>query len=422
MNNAPPPPPKIDITGVSANPNSVQVGQQMNFVANLSSAQGVTKVDLIFPDAGDLTEPMIQSGATKWSKTRTMQAAAANRQFKVRATLANGTAIIQAGTFAVTAPPVAPPPPSQPAVSITGISANPNSVQVGQQMNFVANLNTAQGVSKVDLIFPDAGDLTEPMIQSGATKWSKTRTMQAAAANRQFKVRATLANGTAIIQAGTFAVTAPPVAPPPPSQPAVSITGISANPNSVQVGQQMNFVANLNTAQGVSKIELVFPEVGVVEPMQQTGATQWSRINRPMSQAGANRPYQIVVTTSTGQTVQSAIGSYTVNNAPPPSQPPASTSPVQPPPSSLPQLSIGNISVSTSGNPDVSFSTNRPIVSTDVSVDGKDRNLINYSCTTGTQVSCKINRWPISRGNFGISIQVRDANGMSANAKAGFSR
>ena len=101
----------------------------------------------------------------------------------------------------------------------------------------------------------------------------------------------------------------------------VRITGLGVNPPSVPTGQAMNFSAALSTTQGVARVDLVFPDVGVTEPMQPSGPNAFSR-QRQMTQAGANRQYQVKVTLTNGQSV-TQTGSYSVT---------AQSQPIVPPP------------------------------------------------------------------------------------------
>jgi hypothetical protein len=132
--------------------------------------------------------------------------------------------------------------------------------------------------------------------------------MTQAGANRPYQIKVTLANGQVVAQAGSYSVTDAPVD--------VRFTGLGVNPQSVPTGQAMNFSVTLNTTQGVARVDLVFPDVGVTEPMQPSGPNTFSR-QRQMTQAGANRQYQVKVTLTNGQSV-TQTGSYSVTAQPQP--------------------------------------------------------------------------------------------------------
>jgi len=141
--------------------------------------------------------------------------------------------------------------------------------------------------------------------------------------------------------AGWLTTSAQQASQTPPSTPApivVNIQAVSANPSSVTVGQAMTFSASVDNPANVQRVELRFPDSGVVEAMTASGAA-WTR-SRTMSQTGSNRPFQVVVTKKDGQTV-TRDGAYSVTSAPvvtPPPNPPTQQPPPPPvvPPSTPP--------------------------------------------------------------------------------------
>lgn len=238
-----------------------------------------------------------------------------------------------------------PPSPPIPAVlNIQSIGVSPQSAQAGHQMTFQVAVDNGATVQRVELVFPDAG-VTEAMTQAGANNWQRSRVMAQSGSNRPYRINVIKKDGTTVTRDGTYSVTAVPAVPTPPPPPApivVNIQSVSASPSSVTVGQTMTFSTSVDNPGNVQKVELRFPDVGVVEAMTQSGS-MWVR-SRTMTQAGGNRSFQVVVTKRDGQTV-TRDGGYSVASAPvappaPPSPPPPSP-PVAPP--SAPPASGGEV-------------------------------------------------------------------------------
>jgi hypothetical protein len=230
-----------------------------------------------------------------------------------------------------------PPPPPQASVNIVGIAVTPTQVSVNQQMTFQVAVDNGANVQRVELVFPDAG-VTEALTQSGANNWQRSRVMAQSGSNRPYRINVIKKDGTTVTRDGAYSVTAAPAVPTPPPPPApivVNIQSVSASPSSVTVDQTMTFSASVDNPSNVQRVELRFPDAGVIEAMTQSGST-WVR-SRTMAQAGSNRSFQVVVTKRDGQTV-TRDGGYSVASAPvaPPPPPPSPPSPPVAPPSAPP--------------------------------------------------------------------------------------
>lgn len=275
-------------------PASVAVGQAMTFTAALSNAQGVAKVELVFPAAG-VTEAMTQTaGGSQWTRQRAMAAVASGAAFQVKVTMSDGRSqLAGAGSYSVVAATVAIP--------TAQLTASPAAVEAGQSMSFNATLSSAQGVARVDLVFPAAG-VTEAMAQSnGSNSWTRLRAMTGVVSGAAFQVKVTMNDGRAqVLGSGTYSVTPPPL-------PTVAA---KVSPASVRANQAMTFSALLSSGLGVARVDLVFPAAGVTEPMQASGATGWTRA-RTMTGVINGAQYLVRATMSDGR-VQTASGVYTV--------------------------------------------------------------------------------------------------------------
>ncbi len=231
-----------------------------------------------------------------------------------------------------------PPPPPQASVNIVGIAVTPTQVSVNQQMTFQVAVDNGANVQRIELVFPDAG-VTEALTQSGANNWQRSRVMAQSGSNRPYRINVIKKDGTTVTRDGTYSVTAVPAVPtpPPPAPIVVNIQSVSASPSSVTVGQTMTFSTSVDNPGNVQKVELRFPDVGVIEAMTQSGS-MWVR-SRTMAQTGGNRSFQVVVTKRDGQTV-TRDGWYSVASAPvaPPAPPPVA-------PPSAPPNSGGEVPV-----------------------------------------------------------------------------
>lgn len=133
-----------------------------------------------------------------------------------------------------------------------------------------------------------------------------------------------------VAAAGAIASPTAPVTSPAPALGLPTATA-SVSPASVPVNQTMRFDATLSSAQGVSKVELVFLDANVpAEPMTHTGGTTWSRIGRVMQSVGNERTFGIKVTLADGRSATVANGRYSVNPAASVIQPPVATPSPQP--------------------------------------------------------------------------------------------
>lgn len=185
------------IKAMVANPATVKLGQAINFGVSLSQAVPVQRADISFLDV-NVTEPLSATAADSYGRAHTMTAVGANRPYRMSVVLADGTRLAQDGVYTVQ-PPDVPPPLLLPV--ITSVRALPAVGKVGQQLNFVVTATNPGSVARVELVFPDAGNLTEPMAQQSADTWVRSRPMAQAGVNRPALVRLLLKDGR-VVQAG----------------------------------------------------------------------------------------------------------------------------------------------------------------------------------------------------------------------------
>jgi hypothetical protein len=418
---APPATAVVNIISTSASPSVVTVGQQMSFQVAVDNGANVQRVDLVFPDAG-VTESMTQAGANSWTRSRTMAQAGNNRPFRITVITKSGVTVARDGSYTVNTAPVVPPPiltpPPAPTVNISSVSASPAAATVGQQMSFQVAVDNGANVQRVDLVFPDVG-VTEPMTQSGANGWTRSRTMTQVGNNRPFRVNVVKKDGSTVTRDGSYTVnTAPVVPPPPPTPPApivVSITSVSASPSVVTVGQQMIFQVAVDYGANVQRVDLMFPDAGLTEPMTQAGANSWTR-SRTMAQAGSGRTFRVNVVKKDGSSV-TRDGSYTVNTIPvvPPPTPTPPAPNVLPSPTPVPAIS--NITVNSEGKPVIEFSVNPSASRATVKIPGRSW---DFSCSGSTRMSCTVsNFWaPAQKGTFTAEIEAFDSSGRTSGVRS----
>ena len=96
-----------------------------------------------------------------------------------------------------------------------------------------------------------------------------------------------------------------------------NISSVSANPQTVKVGEQMTFSMNTNQPADVDRVEVLFTDAEVTEEMTLQGSNTRSR-SRVMSREGHNRPFTVKLYRKSGGTVEQS-GTYTIqvaNNPP----------------------------------------------------------------------------------------------------------
>jgi len=139
---------------------------------------------------------------------------------------------------AVPPPAAAPNPvpvvPGLPAPVIVQLTITPQPAQSGQTLTFTAVLDRAAEIVRGELVFVDAGGVSEPLVQTGPAIWSHSRPLNQIGANRQVEVRLLTRSGAWIARAGSYSVGAAPISPalpptpaPPPAPSPVQIPAIS---------------------------------------------------------------------------------------------------------------------------------------------------------------------------------------------------
>ncbi|HMY00679.1 MAG TPA: hypothetical protein PKC44_12980, partial [Agitococcus sp.] len=185
---------------ISANPDSVQVGQKITFRAVVDNPEVVSKAEIVFTDANNMTKPLERNGNT-WYYTHTMVEAGQNRPYKIRVYDKQNKPTEQSKTYSVNA--VAQPP------SIVDSNHYPSFARVNQNMTFTVQINNPETVNKVIINFYDLqGNVlaSEDMSPQGYGRWSRTRTM-ISSGSKQYRVDVhTKNNGTLYTQRKTFKV------------------------------------------------------------------------------------------------------------------------------------------------------------------------------------------------------------------------
>lgn len=184
---------------LQAGPNPGQVSQPVQFAAQLSSAQDVARLELVFPSAGlpqvVQAVPMQQAGANSWGLVQAF-ASIGSRPSQLKVTMSDGrTAVL--GTVVVNTVPASPALLSK---------VEPATVRVDQTMTFAAQVADPASVARVDIVFTDA-NVNESMLQTAANVWSRSRPMAQVGANRPYVVRLQLKNGSTTQVGGTYTVT-----------------------------------------------------------------------------------------------------------------------------------------------------------------------------------------------------------------------
>lgn len=193
---------KPSIKAMGANPATVKLGQAINFGVSLSQPVPVQRAEISFLDVS-VTEPLSATAADSYGRTHTMTAVGANRPYRMSVVLADGTRLAQDGVYTVQ-PPDVPPPLLLPV--ITSVRTLPVVGKVGQQLNFVVTVTNPGSVARVELVFPDANNLTEPMAQQSADTWVRSRPMTQAGVNRPALVRLLLKDGRVVLAGLNYTV------------------------------------------------------------------------------------------------------------------------------------------------------------------------------------------------------------------------
>lgn len=189
------PPPSAQ---VQVSPNPGQVGQPVQFNVQLSSGQGVARLEWVFPSIGMLQAmqavTMRQTGPDTWTLVQAFASPEA-RTSQLRVTMADGRTATLASAVVTT---LAAMPP---AVRVT-----PAAVKAGQSMTFAAQVADPNSVARGEVAFTDA-NVVEPLVRTAANVWSRTRTMVQAGNNRPFVIRLMLKSGATVQAGGTYTVT-----------------------------------------------------------------------------------------------------------------------------------------------------------------------------------------------------------------------
>jgi hypothetical protein len=273
-------------------------------------------MEIVFVDENGLSTPMSKTSTNTWLRIQQMTIAGSNHPFEIRVHTKNGNVISKSGSYNVQSP-VQQPAPIVATVNIQSVSANPQTVQVGQQVMLSVSVDNPTGVERAEVYSP-AHNATNPLQQTGYNTWSMTRPMTTSG-NQSFEMRIYKKGGGMVSRSGSYFVqSAPPVTPTPtpyqpapPQNPSVSINGVGAVPPDVSVNTQIAFGVNVSNAAGVDYVELAFPDAGVVEQLVQQGNSNvWAK-RRVMTGKGVNLPFEIRVHKKGGGVV-SMSGYYTV--------------------------------------------------------------------------------------------------------------
>ena len=177
----------------------VKVDEWMKFSVVIDNPDVVSKAEVVFTDANNVSLTLNRSGNT-WSESKQMKQAGLNRPYTIRVYDKQGKTFEQSGSYSVEA--IAQPP------KIADLYHRPSFGRVNQNMTFTVKVNNPETVNKVIITFYDSqgGFLaSEDMSLQGNGSWYRTRTMTSSG-SKQYVIRVYTSNGVLPSQSITFKV------------------------------------------------------------------------------------------------------------------------------------------------------------------------------------------------------------------------
>ena len=248
----------------SALPVSVAANQPMTFNTTLSSNQGVTKVELVFPGTNGLPEAMTQTGPTAWMRSnRVMQSVSQNRPFAIKVTLSDGRSQeVANGTYSVS-------------VAAGVADANPKTAGFGKPVRITVTGSQLAPTIKLRLAGEQcssslSGNTESRVFECSVNNAASPKAMSVTALNGQ-----TLWQSVFTVITGTGGTAGPgnpgkidlPLSPPPPLNPLVQA------PSSIDLTKP--WTVRMSAAAYAEEASLVFTN-GRRLALQPAGANTWS--------------------------------------------------------------------------------------------------------------------------------------------------
>lgn len=246
----------------SALPVSVAANQPMTFNATLSSNQGVTKVELVFPGTNGLPEAMTQTGPTVWMRSnRVMQSVSQNRPFAIKVTLSDGRSQeVANGTYSVS-------------VAAGVADANPKAAALGKPVRITVTGSQLAPTIKLSLTGEQcssslSGNTESRVFECSVNNAASPKTMSVTALNGQ-----TLWQGVFTVITGTGGTVGSgntgkiDLPPPPPLNPLVQA------PGSIDLAKP--WTVRMSAAAYAEEASLVFTN-GRRLALQPAGANTWT--------------------------------------------------------------------------------------------------------------------------------------------------